>query len=87
LKGYIEKAKNAEKFKEKNLPFNEFIENFDKLKRESNEVKDNTTATVDSVKVLLNNLKDGLNVSFISVFTKKISNEVTTEVVKILNIS
>jgi thymidylate synthase len=64
LKEIIEKAKNAEKFKEKDVFFKAYIDSFNKLKDESKNVQDNTVLTYDSVKGLLQSLKDGLNVIF-----------------------
>jgi len=64
LKEIIEKSKNAEKFKEKDVFFKAYIESFNKLKDESKNVQDNTVLTYDSVKGLLQSLKDGLNVIF-----------------------
>ena len=65
MKEIINKAKkNAEEFKEKDVTFKDFLENFDKLKEESKNVKENTVLTYDSAKSLLQTLKDGLIVNF-----------------------
>ena len=65
MKEIINKAKkNAEEFKEKDVTFKDFLENFDKLKEESKNVQENTVLTYDSAKSLLQTLKDGLIVNF-----------------------
>ena len=62
LKGIIEKAKNAEKFKDKDITFNEYFESFKKLDNESTVVQLSASSTVDSIKEIIKNLKDGLEV-------------------------
>ena len=55
-------AKSVEKFKEKDVTFIAYIENFDKLRDESVSIQENTSSTYDSAKNLLQNLKEGLKV-------------------------
>lgn len=69
MKGYIEKAKNLGNFKDKDVTFKVYLDNLNQIRSEVNALKDNSTKTVNTIKELIKNAENSLDVSSFAFFS------------------
>ena len=62
VKSYIDKAKNLDKFKEKDVEFKAYFDNLDQIKNETSKLQANTAETLNVINKLIDEGENKLKV-------------------------
>ena len=62
MKSYIDKAKNLDKFKEKDVEFKAYFDNLDQIKNETSKLQANTAETLNVINKLIDEGENKLKV-------------------------